>query len=713
MTVITASALLLPFGILVWHMKAGSDPAEPNLYTDFDPILQKMSDLLIVADDGGKISRVNLPVLELLGCEEKELIGRDIGDICSDDEFIRKNFVMARHKLFCGGEISSLLRVKGGREIPVTISSLPTPEGSARGAGAVLLIRPKVDEAVKAAASGKGRHAPADGSGMFQDIVEKSLVGIFVILDGNFIYINPKMAEIFGYSAEDMMGASLTLDIVEQHDRKRIADNISALAAGKRKSMQFAFSGRQKDGNVIDVETFATSMNFNGGRAVVGSLYEITERMLMEEAIRHQAYHDPLTSLPNRILFNGRLSSAITKAQLDRTKLAVLFLDLDSFKNINDTRGHNTGDMVLQSIAGLLQGCLRESDTVARLGGDEYTVLLPHINHDEDAVMVAQKILAAVNQKWMLDGYRLSLTTSIGISIYPTDGRDAETLLRKADAAMYHVKELGGNAIRLYDPSLDAGSAELMQLESDLRTALENGELHIYYQPQVDMSTWMVSGVEALIRWNHPERGLLSPKQFVPLAEKTGLIVPIGEWVLRMACHEVKRWQDKGFESLKLSVNVSAVQLLKQDFVDIVDRVLKRTTLAPENLQLEITEGMALQNLDALVPTLMKLSGLGVRLVIDDFGLGYSSLNFLKRLPVQSVKIDKGLINELSANADDSSIITALIAMAKSLDLDTFAEGVETEAQMSLLHKCRCDKMQGYLFSRPLPPSEIENILKR
>ncbi|HTZ17909.1 MAG TPA: EAL domain-containing protein [Dissulfurispiraceae bacterium] len=685
-----------------------------NSLLKFSEVLQNIKDCIIIADAAGKITHVNQSLIDLLGYDRVGLIGRNIGDVFADDEFVRKTFVKIRHNLENDKSIDTILITGKGSDVPVSVIGSPLDDSSC----VVLIVSPKVDNTAVCRKDAEGSPSfdsgysfPANGTA-FRDLVEKSLVGIFVVRDGKFIYVNPKMAEIFDYDSNIMAEIVTVLDIVTEADRKMFSENLSKLACEDGKSLQFTFSGQQKGGNIIDVEAYVACMNFNGGKAVIGSLHEITERMLMEEAMRHQAYHDPLTSLPNRILFNVRLAAAIKKAQMNRTKIAVLFLDLDRFKIINDTRGHNTGDMVLQSIAGLLRGCLRESDTVARMGGDEYTIMLSQVNQDEDAILVAQKILAAVNQKWMLDGHRISLTTSIGISIYPDDGWDAETLIRKADTAMYHVKGLGGNAIRLYDPSLDACGVELRQLENDLRTALENGELNIHYQPQVDLASWIVTGVEALIRWNHPERGLLYPKQFMPLAEKAGLIVPIGEWVLRMACIEVKRWQNKGFGPLQLSVNVSAVQLLQHDFAEMVDKVLRKTMFSPKLLNLEIAEGVALQNLDAILPNLMKLTNMGVQFVIDDFGMGYSSLNFLKRLPVQSVKIDKGLMKEFAGGAADASIITALIALAKSLNLETSAEGVETQAQVSFLRKSCCDKMQGFLFSHPLPPSEMEKLLK-
>jgi len=680
-----------------------------------------MNDLLIIADNDGKIRHVNSRVLDLFEYEEEDLAGSHIGDLVADEEFVRKTFIKIRHKLFHRGEISLTCRMKNSNLIPLTVTGFPVSDGNGQVVGVALVgckavsLRQEMEPvgepgngAAEDPLSGKGEFKAADEK--FRSLVEQSLVGIFMVRDDKFMYVNPKMAEIFGYCQEELTCNIPLLDIIDQRDRIRVAEKIEMIASGEKKSLQFTFSGRQKDGSIIDVETYGTITDYDGGKAVIGSLHEITERKLMEEAIRHQAYHDSLTSLPNRILFNDRLVTAIAKAHRDKLKLAVMFLDLDRFKNINDTLGHTVGDMLLQSIAGLLRDCLRESDTVARLGGDEYTILLSQINDETDALSVAQKILSAVNQKWVLDGHRLHLTTSIGISIYPNDGSEAETLIRKADTAMYHVKAMGGNAFRVYDSSLDEGSTEQARLESDLRVALENGELQICYQPQVDILSKRVTGVEALLRWNHPELGLLQPKQFIHLAEKTGLIVPIGEWVLRMACLQAKAWDNNGFASLHIAVNVSAVQLQQHDFVDVVENVLKKTSFAPELLKLEITESVALQNLDAIVPKLTKLTDMGVRFAIDDFGMGYSSLNYLKRLPIQTIKIDRSFMNDLTRMEEDASIVTAVIAMAKSLNLDTIAEGVETEEQMNFLNNCHCDKMQGFLFSHPLPAKEVEKL---
>ncbi len=733
-------ALVFPWFAFVWWSVSRPKPLALSPALALEDILHKMNDVLIMVDNDGKIRHINRSLKDLLEYDEHDLVGNYLENIVVEEDFIRKTFTKMKHGLFHSGDINVYLRNIRGEEIPITITGSAVNDGTGKNAGVMLVGRRVVDvwlnenempagpaidkdsedgnrkagqEGLSTASvnTAEMRHAFPDGDDKFHSLVEQTLVGIFIVQDEKFIYANPKMAEIFGYSREDLINTTMR-DIVADSDRPEVSEKIRSILEMEKKDFQFSFRGRQKNGSIIDIEMYGAITEFDGRKAVIGSLNEITERKLMEEAIRHQAYHDPLTSLPNRVLFNDRLVNAISLAHREKKKLAVMFLDLDRFKNINDSLGHAVGDMLLQNIAGLIKGCLRECDTVARMGGDEYTILVSQMYREEDALRIAQKILTAVNQKWMLDGHRFYLTTSIGISIYPNDGLDAETLIRKADTAMYYVKAMGGNTIKLYDTSLDVGMAEQMRLENDLCVAIENNEMHVCYQPQLDMATKKIAGVEALIRWSHPTLGQLYPKQFIHLAEKTGLIVPIGEWVLRMACTEAKKWQSMGAPSLNLAVNVSAIQLHQPDFVEMVENILKKTMFAAQCLKLEITESAALQNLDAIVPKLKKLTEIGVRFAIDDFGMGYSSLNYLKRLPVQAIKIDRSFMRELAKNSEDASIVTAVIAMAKSLNLDTIAEGVETEEQMSFLSKCRCDQMQGYLFSHPLPPQKIAALLK-
>ncbi|GAB4256393.1 EAL domain-containing protein [Thermincola ferriacetica] len=447
-------------------------------------------------------------------------------------------------------------------------------------------------------------------------------------------------------------------------------------------------------------------------RYTIVFFYDITERKMAEEAIKHQAYHDPLTGLPNRILFKDRLTQTLAQAKRSKQMLALMFLDLDRFKNINDTLGHATGDQFLQGISKRLTGCIRSGDTVARLGGDEFTLLLPQINHVEDAIKVAQKIIDTFKKPWILGGHEFYITTSIGIALYPNDGEDAETLMKHADTAMYRAKERGNN-YQLYSPSMNEKAINRLEMEGALRKALEREEFTVYYQPQINTDTGEIIGMEALVRWRHPERGIIPPADFIALAEETGLILPLGEWVLRTACRQNKKWQMAGYPPLRVTVNLSASQFQQQDLADRVSRILKETGLDPQWLELEITESIAMKDVAFTIKTLRQLRDMGIKIAIDDFGTGYSSLSYLKQIPSHTLKIDKSFVRDIAKNTEDGSIASAIIAMAQNLKLKVIAEGVETEEQLAFLKKQKCDEIQGFLFGKPVPPQEFEKLLKK
>ncbi|MCC6347820.1 MAG: EAL domain-containing protein [Nitrospirales bacterium] len=438
---------------------------------------------------------------------------------------------------------------------------------------------------------------------------------------------------------------------------------------------------------------------------------DVTERKDLEERIRYQAYHDLLTDLPNKTLLMDRLKIALHQARRNSSLLAVMFLDLDRFKTINDTMGHTAGDQLLKDASLRLTGCMREYDTIARIGGDEFIILLPHLLHAEDAAKAAQKILSQFAAPYRVEGHDLHVTTSIGISIYPHDGEYEETLLKNADIALYQAKEQGGNTYHFYSPAINIRTLERIILENSLRRTLDRGELVVHYQPQVDIATRRIVCVEALVRWQHPELGLLDPMQFIPLAEETGFIIPMDEWVLRTACEQNKAWQETGYPPLRITVNLSARQFQQPNLIEIVACVLRETGLKPEYLDIEITESTAMGDIDLTIPTMVQLTGMGVRLSIDDFGTGYSSLSYLKKLPIRKLKIDKSFIRDLTTDQDDRAIVNAVIALAHSLKLKVVAEGVETQEQMDYLRVSGCDEIQGYLFSRPLPPEELRALL--
>jgi diguanylate cyclase (GGDEF)-like protein/PAS domain S-box-containing protein len=467
-----------------------------------------------------------------------------------------------------------------------------------------------------------------------------------------------------------------------------------------------------KSGRVVPVHIGA-SLTMVGGKPIIQGIFrDITERKRAEETIKHLAYHDVLTHLPNRTLFKDRLTQALAQAHRKGRMVAVLFLDLDQFKVVNDTVGHAEGDRLLQRVAKRLAGLVREGDTVARVGGDEFVLLLAEAVEVEDAVEVAERILESFKGPWTLQGQEFRVTTSIGIATYPSDGEDAESLLRNADTAMYRAKEHGRDNYQLYTPAMNARIAERLALENSLRHGLERGEFVVYYQPQVNIGSGQVAGVEALVRWEHPERGLVLPAEFIPAAEETGLIVPLGEWVLRTACAQNKAWQEEGLPAMRVAVNLSARQFQQRNLMEVVARALQETGLAPHLLQFEITEGIAMHDVDFTVPMLRRLRAMGVQFAIDDFGTGYSSLAYLKRLPIDAVKIDRSFVSDLTVDADDAAIASTVITMAHSLKLSVIAEGVETEEQLAFLSRRRCDEMQGYLFSRAVPAEEIGKILR-
>lgn len=423
------------------------------------------------------------------------------------------------------------------------------------------------------------------------------------------------------------------------------------------------------------------------------------------------AYHDPLTQLPNRVLFHDRLSLALAKARRNNEKAAVLFLDLDRFKLVNDMLGHVMGDCLLKEVSIRLSNCMRQSDTIARLGGDEFTILIPDINHVEDAARIAQKILDVIRDPFYIKGHEFHVSVSIGISLYPEDGDDAETLMRHADMAMYRAKEQGLNMFQLYIAEMNNKIIERLDMEQSLRKSLENKDFALYYQPQVNALTGRIEAMEALLRWQHPDRGLVSPDEFIPLVEDTGLILPIGEWVLRTACAQSKAWQDAGYPPMTVTVNISACQFRQENLPKVVAQVLKETELEPQLLEVEITESVTMNDADFTSSVLRDLKNMGVQIAIDDFGTGHSSLSYLKRFPIDTLKIDRSFIRDVAHDPEDAAIVTTIIAMAQNLNLNVIAEGVETTEQVSFLIQRQCEKMQGFYFSKPVPPEEFEKLL--
>jgi len=429
------------------------------------------------------------------------------------------------------------------------------------------------------------------------------------------------------------------------------------------------------------------------------------------ESLQHLAYHDSLTSLPNRGFFSKLLNHGIGQAQRHKKTLAVLFIDLDRFKYINDTLGHEAGDALLQEVARRLKGALRESDTVARLGGDEFVVLVEDVGDKGGMGVVAHKILSALVRPFVTLGQEFHVTASIGISFYPFDGRDERSLMKHADIAMYRAKEEGKNNFQFYSEEMNTHSFERLTLESSLRRALERGEFVLHYQPKVAFASGAINGVEALLRWQHTDLGLVAPAQFISIAEETGLIVPIGKWVLRSACEQSRAWLDQGLPRVGMAVNLSPRQFSDENLLRDIGAILQETAMDPALLELEITEGMLMQNVEKAIGILASLSSLGIRLAIDDFGTGYSSLSTLKRFPIDTIKVDRSFVRDLPDTPEDRAVTDAIIAMGRSLSMTVIAEGVETRAQADYLRGRTCDEFQGFYFSKPMPAAELAALL--
>ena len=549
----------------------------------------------------------------------------------------------------------------------------------------------------------------------YRSIFENAVEGIFQSTpSGQYLIANPMLAKIYGYDSPQDLVESIS-NIGEQiyvdADRHR---EFTRQLNEKGSIQNFEAAVYRKDGSVIWISENARTIRDTDGIVVAyeGTVVDITARHRDRQTIEYMAYYDLLTGLANRVLLSDRLTVALSQAHHDGEMLAVLFLDIDRFKTINDTLGHGVGDVLLQGAAKRLMGCVRESDTIARWGGDEFTVLLTGIESTEQVKQVADRILVAFGPAFNCEEHLLHVTTSIGIAVYPSDGNDFQTLLKNADTALYRAKEKGRNTYQLYTPSMNAQAARRLTLENHLRHALELQELEIYYQPQIDLSTGRIIGLEALLRWQHPRLGLLSPNAFISIAEETGLIVPIGEWVLENACHQVKHWQKLVRTPLKIAVNLSAYQFQQSSLLQVVSRILDRHALDADCLELEITENIAMQDVDLTVRLLTELRHKGVNIAIDDFGTGYSSIGYLRRFPFDILKIDRTFVKDIGTSQSADAVIQALISLGQGLNLSIVAEGVETYEQVEFLKSLQCLAGQGYLFSKPAPAKSIEEILQ-
>lgn len=539
-----------------------------------------------------------------------------------------------------------------------------------------------------------------------QKVVETMQIGVTITdPQGKILYSNPAEAEMHGYGVEDLIGKDARI-FGPPHIWKPMSQPM--LKSFRRETLNV-----RKDGSAFPVQLMSDVVTTPEGTvfATVTTCEDITERKKNEETIRQLAFYDALTGLPNRALFNDRLSQELAKARRHKELLAIMFADLDRFKVINDTLGHTTGDLLLKAVSERLKNIIREGDTVSRLGGDEFIMLFPDITSPGDISRIAKKILESLSDVFELNDTEVYVTASIGISIFPENGDNVEILVKNADAAMYYAKEQGRNNYQFYGSAINASVLEKIRMQGNLRKAIAQNEFILHYQPQVNLSSGKIVGAEALIRWQHPDHGLLSPQEFIPLAEDNGLISPIGDFLIFTSCAQNKAWQEAGFPPIHIAVNISTYQFIQKGFIKKLSGLLEEIGLEPKYLEMEFTESILMQNSDLISSTLAELKSLGIRCSIDDFGTGYSSLSYLKYLPIDKIKLDRSFVTSLTTNPNDDAISKAIITMAHELNLKVTAEGVENVQQLEFLRSHMCDEAQGFLFSKPLPAKDFVQLL--
>lgn len=562
------------------------------------------------------------------------------------------------------------------------------------------------------AASVSERRRAEDKLRLAASVFENTSEAVMITDDQSCIVsVNRAFTEITGYSVADVLGKNPKILGSGRHDREfyeRLWNSVASYGHWHGEIWD-----RRKSGEIYPAWLALSVSKDETGRITnyISISSDISERKQAEAHIQHLAQHDALTGLPNRMLLQDRIAQALVHAGRQHIQVGILFMDLDRFKVINDTLGHEIGDVLLVMVAERLKHCVRQEDTVGRQGGDEFLIVLHEMAHSQDAALVAQKVVSVVSEPYQVRGYELHITPSIGISIYPADGTDAGALMKNADTAMYHAKRSGGT-YRFYAAEMNASAFKRLTVENSLRHALERNEFVLHYQPLIELETGRIFGTEALIRWQHPEMGLVAPDVFIPIAEETGLIIPIGEWVVREACRQCSEWHKIAGSRFKVAVNISARQFWQGNLMETLGKILREDSFDPSCLELELTESMLMRHTDETVDMLNQLSSLGLRISIDDFGTGYSSLSYLKRFPIHKLKIDRSFICDVTHDPDDAAITQAVIAMARSLKLVVIAEGVETAEQLAYLRSQQCDEGQGYYFSKPLPAAACTELLR-
>ncbi len=536
-------------------------------------------------------------------------------------------------------------------------------------------------------------------------------------VSGNITFLNIVAEKLSGWSLHEVVGRPMAdaFRVLNGNTRKVIPNPmVKASQQNRRGNLPTNSVLVRRDGTDIFIEDSVSPIHDHNGQVIGAVLVfrDVSESRAMADQIAHLAEHDFLTGLPNRLLLNDRIGQAIALAERNRGKIAVLFMDMDGFKNINDSLGHPAGDDLLKCIANRLRDCVRGPDTVSRQGGDEFIVLLQGVKKPEDAAIAAKRLLKSLSETYFMGPHNLHITSSIGVSMYPDDGPDAETLIKNADTAMYQAKENGRQSFQFFKPEMNVRAVERQSIEEDLRCALERNEFTLHYQPKINLTTRAITGAEALLRWTHPTRGSVPPAQFIPVAEDSGLIVPIGAWVVREACRQAQAWVAAGLPIGSIAVNVSALEFRNEDFLESLFATLKETGLDPKSLELEVTESALMKNAEISSTILQILRKIGVRVAVDDFGTGYSSLSYLRKFPLDALKIDQSFVRQIADSPDGNTIVSTIITMARSLHLRVIAEGVETPEELEFLLAQQCDEAQGYKFSRPIPAEQFEMLLR-
>ena len=698
-------------------VRAGVEAYLTQMEGRYRGLLEAAPDAMVVVNEDGEIVLLNLRAEKQFGYRRDELLGQKVTNIIPQgfaERLIADSTRTAAEALAqqIGTGIELTARCKNGNTFPIEImlSPLESPEG-------ILVTAAIRDISVRRNAE---QHL-AQMEGRYRGLLEAAPDAIVVVNEGGeIVLLNLRAEKQFGYRRDELIGQKVTNIIPDGFAERLIADSTrtAAEALAQHIGTGIELTARRKNGSTFPIEIMLSPLESPEGILVTAAIRDISVRKATEAAalsmtlqMAHSAEHDSLTGLPNRMLLNDRIDQAIVRAKRHANKVAVLCLDVDGFKHINDSLGRPIGDKLLQSIAKRLLGCVRSSDTVSRQSGDEFVVLLSEVEQDEDTAVLARRMLQQITRPHTIDGQDLHITASIGVSVYPDDGMSAETLAKNAETAMYQAKEKGRQSYQFFKPAMNERAAERQSIEDDLHRALERRELVLHYQPKVGLSSRRITGAEALIRWNHPTRGLVPPGQFIPVAEECGLIPPIGAWVLREACKQARAWVDAGLPALTMAVNVSAMEFREDAFLDGVFATLNETGLDPQLLELELTESVLVKHAESAASILRAVREKGVQVAIDDFGTGYSSLSYLRKFPVDALKIDQSFVRQISTGGDDTIIVTAIIALARSLKLRVVAEGVETAEELAFLNAQHCDEGQGYYFSRPIPPDQFARLL--